>query len=493
MSVVKGLLTTTLAFGFISLLGCSDDDDNNPPADTTDPVISNLSHVDNEKVIGSRTITFSADATDDSTLSVTITHNGTPAVVTPSGDTYSASITLEDRTNNTIVFTANDGTNTATEIVHLNYPFLSFTNGQAASVVIGQPDFDSVAYNRDGGQTPAINSLAGPRGLIVVNDKLYIADKDNERVLGFNAIPSANDPNADFVIGQDSFTTRIEGLSNTQLRSPASIAYNDNHFFVTQSGSDSRTNHWTPAPTDNLAADFVIGQADFGDGVASVCSQTTYDSNAEDITYVDGKVIVVNRSGNRVLVWNTVPSTSGVAADLVLGQQDFVHCQFNDANNDGVNDGAPTASTLRDPVGVWTDGTRLVVNDGNNRRVLIWNTFPTANGQAADMVLGQDSFITRATISPPTSSSIVGGYIVSNGNQLFISDRNNERVLIWDSWPTTNNQPADRVLGTIDFTGDVTGLSNASILKNPRAMSLYQDKLIVVDSSYNRVLIFTAP
>ncbi len=40
-----------------------------------------------------------------------------------------------------------------------------------------------------------------------------------------------------------------------------------------------------------------------------------------------------------------------------------------------------------------SDGTRLFVSDGGNDRVLIWNTFPTNSGQRADVILGQaDAF-----------------------------------------------------------------------------------------------------
>lgn len=42
------------------------------------------------------------------------------------------------------------------------------------------------------------------------------------------------------------------------------------------------------------------------------------------------------------------------------------------------------------PVAVSTDGVKVVVADTNNYRILIWNTFPTKNGQPADMVI--DSF-----------------------------------------------------------------------------------------------------
>ena len=487
MSVVKSLLATTLAFGFISLMGCSDDDDN-PPAtpDTSAPVISNISHDDNDTVTGSRTIAFTADVTDDIGATVTITHNGNPVTVTPGGNTYSASITLEDRTNNTIIVSASDADNTTTETITLNYPFLAFTNGQAASVVIGQPDFDSTNYRQGG--TTAANTLANGSSVAYIEGRIYISDRDN-RVLGFNSVPTVNNANADFVIGQNDFTSNSSGLTSTTLSGPSAVAYENNHFFILNGGLDTRANHWGQLITDNsVAADLVVGQAGFGAGVSFNCAQNTLYVGGSSIAVTNGKLIIGGTS--RILIWNTIPTSSGANADLVLGQQNFTNCAVNDQDGDGVSD-TPTASTLRNTQRIWTDGTRLVVSDSNDR-VLIWNSFPTANAQAADLVLGQSDF--TLDVSPSTTStSFEPRAVTSNGNQIFLSDANSSRVLIWDSWPTTNNQPADRVLGANDMIGDVTGLTNASTFNIPGDLALTDDKLLLLDGSNSRVLVFNAP
>ncbi len=52
---------------------------------------------------------------------------------------------------------------------------------------------------------------------------------------------------------------------------------------------------------------------------------------------------------------------------------------------------------MRGPQGVWIQGSKLFVADTQNNRVLIWNTIPTQNNQPADVVLGQPDF----TTSPP--------------------------------------------------------------------------------------------
>jgi DNA-binding beta-propeller fold protein YncE len=119
----------------------------------------------------------------------------------------------------------------------------------------------------------------------------------------------------------------------------------------------------------------------------------------------DGKLLVADSGHNRVLVWNQIPLTSGQPADLVLGQPDFTSCDANAPMSQG---GASLVSnrSLAAPVGLWTDGTRLVVIDAGNHRALIWNSFPRSNFQPADLVLGQPDFTTALTVSTPTDATV---------------------------------------------------------------------------------------
>lgn len=58
--------------------------------------------------------------------------------------------------------------------------------------------------------------------------------------------------------------------------------------------------------------------------------------------------------------------------------------------------GKVSATTLHYPSGIWSDGTVLIIADAWNHRVMIWNTFPTQNAQPADIVLGQPNFRSNA-------------------------------------------------------------------------------------------------
>ncbi len=107
-----------------------------------------------------------------------------------------------------------------------------------------------------------------------------------------------------------------------------------------------------------------------------------------------------------------------------------------------------SANGMRNPIGVATDGKILVVADTDNNRVLIWNSLPRANGQPADVVIGQADFTHNGTKVPPTQTSLRGpeGVWLSNG-KLFIADTQDNRILIYNKVPTANNAAADVVVG----------------------------------------------
>jgi hypothetical protein len=48
-------------------------------------------------------------------------------------------------------------------------------------------------------------------------------------------------------------------------------------------------------------------------------------------------------------------------------------------------------------VGVYTDGNKLFVADILNQRVLIFNSIPTSNGASADVVVGQPNFTSNSS------------------------------------------------------------------------------------------------
>lgn len=265
-----------------------------------------------------------------------------------------------------------------------------------------------------------------------------------------------------------------------------------------------------------LAADFTTGQA-----ARAIIGQTTFTSQNSGasnslvggvggVAYANNTLFVTdaNRLGNlpinnRLLVFNNlsriVPSTTAEigpntgrcpvcvqGASMVLGQPDFTSTNFS-----------TTAGGMRLPTGVATDGRNLAVADTANNRVLLWKEIPTENGQPADVVLGQADFV---TISPvvvtQTSLRAPQGVWIQNG-RLFVADTQNNRIMIWNSLPTKNNQPADLVLGQPNFTTspnlDLTKSSltaAANTMLNPTSVTSDGVRLFVTDLGFNRVLIW---
>ena len=138
---------------------------------------------------------------------------------------------------------------------------------------------------------------------------------------------------------------------------------------------------WNSVAITNAAvANIVLGQPDL-EANAPGCSEYIMNSPG-GITVEGGRVLVSDSLNNRVLIWDSIPTLSNTAADMVLGQGLFNSCAARFPVD---------ADTLKNPRGVWSDGTRLMVADTGNNRVLIWNTFPTIDGQPADLVVGQSS------------------------------------------------------------------------------------------------------
>ncbi len=299
-------------------------------------------------------------------------------------------------------------------------------SGQPADLVLGQPDFVSSAANNP---FRSGSSLSTTVGLLAEGTRLWVSDSGNARVLQWNSLPAVNGQSANIAIGQADLINSTSGTSQNQFATGGG--------YVAKAGT---------------------------------------------------KLAISDSINNRVLIWNTIPTTNGQQADLVLGQTSFT-----------TKVSGSTASSLYGPRGVWTDGTRLVVADRFNNRVLIWNTFPTQNGAAADVVLGASDFGMSPTIVPPTASSFRNPFGVTfSGNRLYVADETNNRVLVWNGIPTTNNAPADQVLGQSGFDSDLKNAGapfpqvNAIGMSGPNAV-LVDDcgSLYVCDTFNGRVMIYT--
>ena len=266
----------------------------------------------------------------------------------------------------------------------------------------------------------------------------------------------------------------------------------------------------TPAFNTGQAAHLVIGQKSFTGADFGASNQLV--GSPSGIAYANGVLWVVdsNRLGstpnnNRVLRFtdvNTYPSLTDLpdilgstcgacrgTASLVLGQPDFVTTTPN-----------LSGSGLRRPTGVATDGKVLAIADTDNNRVLIWLNPPTANGQPADVVVGQTDFTHNTALPTPTATSLraPSGVWIFNG-KLYIADTQDNRVLIYNKIPTSNNAAADVVLGQTSFTAfvqpDLTqsqATPSASNMQTPVSVTTDGVRLFVADLAQSRVLMWNS-
>ena len=98
------------------------------------------------------------------------------------------------------------------------------------------------------------------------------------------------------------------------------------------------------------------------------------------------------------------------------------------------------------PTDVDVKGAQLFVGDTANNRVLVWDTFPTANGTPAIHVLGQSDFVhltanddnqDGVTDAGPTGRTLNRGgsfalWVRAFGNKVLVGDPGNSRVLIFE-------------------------------------------------------------
>jgi hypothetical protein len=360
---------------------------------------------------------------------------------------------------------------------------VQFDTFQKAAVVIGQADMVSKMANM-GGTTNAVG-LSTPQGAGA--GSFYLADQVNNRVLGYTSLPGINGVAATFVLGQSDFTSSAGGTTSQSFNAPVDCVVSQNRLLVVDY-TNNRVLVWNSLPKGNVSASVVIGQSDFVSSSHATTQSGLWSPLA--IAASHGKLFLADYANRRVLIWNSIPTVNGVPADVVVGQPDFTTATAG-----------LTASKMNVVGSVWSDGKRLVVGDVGNQRVLIWNSIPTANGAAADVVVGAPDFTTSGGgVSATAFNSPFG--LTSDGTTLFVTDGDHNRVLIFKPFPSANGASAVTVLGQSDFThiavnddnqdGAADAGPSARVMSGPTGLRLLDRRLLVSDTFNNRILIFVS-
>ena len=139
------------------------------------------------------------------------------------------------------------------------------------------------------------------------------------------------------------------------------------------------------------------------------------------------------------------------------------------------------------PSGLSSDGTRLVMADTFNNRVLVWNELPTGNVEP-DLVLGQGHF---GSNEPGTGLDRMNWPVTTAtaGGKLLVADTQNDRILVWTTFPTASGQPADLVLST---PGEANKHSSSTGIDWPWGVWTDGTKVVVSSTMGGRVLVWTS-
>jgi hypothetical protein len=372
----------------------------------------------------------------------------------------------------------------------LIYSTLPSAHGAAASLVLGQPDFVSNALSNGGPVSGA--TFASPMAIARVGDGMALADSAHARVLIWDALPAAPDDLPQRVLGQPDFTSGglYGGMTSALSLCGPWHVHSDGTRLLVGEQCGRRVAIWSALPAmTHEPIDLALGQPDLTSAVINNGGVSASSLSGRPAGHVaGGRVFVADPNNNRVLIWNEVPTATGEAADVVLGQPDMASTT---ANNGGLG-----AQTLYGPEIAYTVGERLLVVDTVNHRVLIWNAIPSANQTPADLVIGQPN-MTTGTPSAPSASRLSSprSVHVDAGGRLYVVDNGNHRIVYWNALPTANGAPADGVIGQPNLD---SGLANnggigAETLQSPSGLLAVGDLLYISDSGNDRLLVRPRP
>ena len=316
-------------------------------------------------------------------------------------------------------------------------------NNAPADVVVGQPDF--VSSGLPSGNTPSAKSMRGPQGVWIQNGKLYVADTQNNRVLIYNQIPTSNGAAADVVLGEPNFTTAIQpnlasqttSATASNLLNPVAVSSDGVHLFVTDLGYN-RILIWKSIPTTNAApADVEIGQPDMVSSVANNSFSGTAATSTSDTTdketpvlctvsngldgygnptypafcsytvsfprftlAVGNRLFIADGGNDRLMVFNQIPTQNAQAADYVIGHLGGTVTQAPDSTD-----------SLQTPMSMAWDGTNLYVADTYNTRIMVYSM--GANSVPYQGVVNAASLAIFASGDVTISGTIQAGDVVT--------------------------------------------------------------------------------
>jgi DNA-binding beta-propeller fold protein YncE len=402
---------------------------------------------------------------------------------------------------NGLIYTAYDSANDGLYVADssnnrvLYFDTASISDGEAAVNVLGQPNFTSNASGL------TASTMNWPRGISLdtANDRLFVSDNSNDRVLVYDVSTITNGEAAANVLGQSDFTTGTSGLTASKFDFPHGLVYNPTaDQLVLAVYNQHRIMFFDTATiTDGEAAVNLIGQPD-GNSASWAQSYTLgIGGNVPNglghnwpaglaLDEANNRLFVADKASARILVYglDADHTPTDLIPENVLGQPDF-----------HTTTAVATATGLRAPMALAYDSgnSRLFAADSTNNRVLVYDVAAITDGEAAVNVLGQSNFTSAGAATTQGGLSYTFGVdYEATTQQLCVAERNNNRVLIYDlSSGITDGMNASYVLGQSNFTSSGTALTQSG-MNQPHYCQFdsANKRLYVSDRANHRVLVF---
>ena len=385
-------------------------------------------------------------------------------------------------------------------------------SGVPADLVLGQSDFTSRRPNHgrgdvsplDGFSDAAADGMFYPTGVASDGTRLYVADRQNHRVLVWARFPTKSGQPADAVLGQASFTAVVanrgrgpHAAAPDGFNLPSGLLLAGDSLWVadTENNRAVRWDHLASAPApaawlgqpdgSTISNPNALPPGDVNPGIP-VARPTTAASvvRPRALALAGGRLAISEGDAHRVHLFDA----QTLAPAGQLGQV---------APTDSrPNAGGPSAAALNVPAGLASDGTRLYVADSANHRVLAFDaTKPPASFATASAVAGQptaqsNGFNQASTVSGATLAAPHA--LARSGDALYIADTAHNRVIVTAA-PPVAGAPLLAVYGQAhdsDALANRGGPPSADSLHEPRGVYADATRVVLADTGNNRVLVY---